>query len=410
MSISDTHPKRNEVPMTRTELLAVLSFVTATALPGCGGSSSSSSPPPHVSAPVAAATGGTVTLPGGAAVQIPAAALASDTTITIQQTTSAPTGTVGPAFDLGPSGTTFSQPVTVTIPVPAGTTDAAIWTKPAGAAHYTSLPTTVSGGVATAQASHFSVFLVGPVDLTGTWAGQVDYSYANTNGTSGTGSTMHVRDVVQDVGDVTVSYGNAAGVTATCSGTVSAAVLNMTCTRLNLDGTCTAQYDETGNVSGNTWILGNSFQWTGTSCASAGQVTHVLNSPITRRTGPGRNLAGSYARSSTYTMTGPGKNPLQGSGSGTSVRTQPAGSSLVHNDVTMDSGTTHTCKGVVVSDLLYASCYGYNAGRTIRYNSTAQATITAGPPFDVDGVTTTTIVGDPSGYTNMTGTVHDVRQ
>jgi hypothetical protein len=398
--------------MARKILLAVVSLAALAQL-GCGGSSSSPPPPPppHTSATVPAATGGTVALSGGAAVQIPAGALATDTTITIQQSTiTAPTSTVGAVYDLGPSGTTFSQPVTVTIPVPAGTTDAAIWTKPAGTAHYTSLPTTVSGGVATAQATHFSVFLVGPVDLNGTWAGLVAYSYANPNGTSGTGSTMQAREVTQDVGDVTLSIGSGNGLTATCTGTVTGAVLSTDCTLLNLDGSCTSHYQQSGTVSGDTWYLDTTYQWTGATCQSAGQTIQLLHSPVTRRTGPGRNIAGSYVRTSSYTETGPGKNPYTGSNTGTAARTQVPGSSLVRNDVTMTNGTTHTCKGIVISDVGYSSCYGFNVDRTIRYNSVAQGTITAGPPIDVDSISTTTIIGDPNGYTSMTSIIHDVQQ
>jgi hypothetical protein len=317
---------------------------------------------------------------------------------------------VGAAYDLGPSGTTFSQPVTVTIPVPAGTTDAAIWTKPAGAASYTSLPTTISGGVATAQASHFSVFLVGPVDLNGTWAGPVDYSYSKTNGTSGTGSTVQAREVTQDVGVITISLGSGNGNTATCTGTIAGAVLSTRCTLVNLDGTCTSHYQQSGTVSGDTWYLDTSYTWTGTTCQNAGEAVLLLHSPLTRRTGPGRNIAGSYTRSTSYTMTGPGKAPSTGTNTGTAVRTQIPGSSLVHNDVTMVNGTTHTCKGIVISDVTYGSCYGYSADRTIRYNSVAQGTVTVGPPIDVDAISTTTIVNDPNGYTSMSSQIQDVMQ
>jgi len=419
MQISYSHSERSrastlrkqlvlEENMARRLLLAVVSLAAAAQQLGCGGSSSSSPPPPpHTSAPVPAATGGTVSLSGGAAVQIPAGALASDTTITIQQsTTTAPTGTVGAVFDLGPSGTTFSQPVKVTIPVPAGTTDAAIWTKQAGAAHYTSLPTTISNGVATAQASHFSVFLVGPVDLNGTWAGLMSYAVTNSNGTSaGTSTQMQSRDVAQDVGDVTINIGNSSGFTATCTGTVHGATLDTTCTGYaSVDRSCTTPYTQTGTVSGNGWVNASTLTW---SATCGGQTFTAQSSPLTRQAGP-RNIAGSYARSTTYTQTGPGGTST-GSNTGTAVRTQLAGSSLVNADITMLNGATHTCNGIVVSDVLYSSCYGYNASRTIRYNSVAQGTIIPGPPIDVESISTTTIVGDPN-YTSMTSQIHDVRQ
>jgi hypothetical protein len=395
--------------MARRSLLAVLPLAAAAQLLACGGGSSSTpAQTPHTSAVVTAAAGGTVTLAGGAAVQIPAGALASDTTITIAQSAAAPAGAVGAAYDLGPSGTTFSHPVTVSLPVPAGTTDAVVWTKAAGAAHYTSLPTAVSGGVATAQASHFSVFLVGPVDLNGTWAGKIDYTVTLPNGQAGPpGSTMQSRDVTQDVGDVTVAIGTGSGLAATCTGTVTGATLNTACTVHNLDGACSSSYTQTGTVSGDTWTNSSSFTWAGTSCSAAGQTIHVQNSPLTRQAGAARNITGTYARTTSFTMTGPGKTPYQGAGSGTAVRTQATGSSLL--GMTYTSGTSsYTCKGVVVGDVSYGTCNGTNGA--VRYVSTGDATITSGPPFVLDGETATSIYNDANGYTSMTGTYHDVQQ
>jgi hypothetical protein len=398
--------------MARRDLLAVVSFIAAAQLLGCGGSSSSNPQPPlpHTSASVPAATGGTVSLPGGAAVQIPGGALAADATITIQQSTvPVPTGTVGAVYDLGPSGTTFSLPVTITIPVPAGTADAAIWTKPAGAAHYTSLPTAVSGGVATAQASHFSVFLVGPVDLSGTWAGLVEWATTTAGGLSGpSGSTMQSRDVTQDVGDVTLEIGAGDGASATCAGTISGAVLSTSCTLHKLDGSCTAQYAQGGSVTGSTWYLDTHYQWTGT-CPAAGWTVQLQHSPVTRQPGPARNIAGTYDRTTSFTMTGPGKAPYAGSGTGTAIRTQTPGSSLIDMTYSSPGGATYTCKGVVIGDTSYGTCIGSN-GAT-RYQSTGQATITsAGPPMILDGENATSIYNDSNGYTSMTGTYHDVHR
>lgn len=391
--------------MTHARPFAIAAAVAAQLL-ACGGSSKS--PAPHVSQAVPAATGGSVTLPGGAAVQIPANALAADTTITIQELSAPPPGGVGAAYDLGPSGTTFSQPVTVSIPVPSGTTNPTIWTRADGAAQFTSLPTTVSGGVASAPASHFSVFVLGPVDLNGTWAGPVTYAVTNANGTpAGTVTQMQSRDIAQDVGQVTINVGNSSGFTAACTGTVQGDVLNATCTGYTVDGSCSTQYTQGGTVSATTWVNASSLTW---SAPCGGQTYTAQSSPLAKQAGPPRNVAGSYARVSDYTMFGPGKTPYSGSNTGTATRTQLAGSSLVHNDVLMANGTTHTCKGVIVSDVLYAGCYGYNAARTIRYNSVAQGTISAGPPIDVEAISTTQIVGDPSGYTSMTSQIHDVMQ
>jgi hypothetical protein len=396
--------------MARTTLLSAVWIVPALHLLACGGSSSNPPPPlPPGSVPGAAATGGTVTLPGGAVIEIPAGALASDTTITIQQSGgAAPTGAVGAVYDIGPSGTTFSQPVTVTLPVPAGTTDAAVWTRPAGAAHFTSLPTSVSGGVATAQASHLSVFVVGPIDLSGTWAGLVEFISTNANGSPGpSGSTMQSRDVTQDVGDVTLTLGSGSGIRATCTGTIAGAALDTSCTLLNLDETCTAHYPQRGTVAGDTWYVDTSYRFTGT-CPGAGMTFQLQHSPVTRQAGPAQNIAGTYTRTATFTMTGPGKTPIQGSGSGTAVRTQAAGSSLLSMSVAMSGGSTYTCKGVVIGDTSYGACYGSNGA--IRYSTSGDGVIAAGPPIVLDGESATSIYGDPNGYTSMTGTYHDVRQ
>lgn len=394
--------------MSRRPLLVTASLVAAAQLLGCGGGGGSSSAAPTTASKTIGAAGGTVTLTGGAAVQIPAGALAADTTVTVAQLATPPAGAVGAAYDLGPSGTTFSQPVTVSLPVPAGTVNPTVWTKAAGAAHFTSLPTTVSGGVASAPASHFSVFVLGPVDLNGTWAGPVTYAVTNANGSSaGTVTQMQSRDITQDLGQVTIDIGNSNGFTAACTGTVQGDVLNATCTGYTVDATCSTQYTQGGTVSATTWVNAASLTW---SATCGGQTFTALSSPLARQSGAPRNIAGAYTRTTTSTTTGPGKTPVQGSGTGTTVRTQLAGSSLVHNDVTMDGGATHTCKGIVVSDVLYSGCYGYNATRTIRYNSNAQAAITANATIDVDGISTTTIVGDPNGYTLMVSQIHDVHQ
>ena len=66
---------------------------------------------------ITAAAGGTVSF-GGMKADIPAGALATDTTITVQtvdvSTLPAPSTVVGAVYDLGPNGTTFSKPVKLT--------------------------------------------------------------------------------------------------------------------------------------------------------------------------------------------------------------------------------------------------------------------------------------------------------
>jgi hypothetical protein len=122
---------------------------------GCGSSDATGG----ASATVGSA-GGTVSLPGGPTIQIPAGALSANTTVTIQGAGQAPSG--APIYQFGPSGTSFAQAVAIEMPVPAGTTAPAIyWTQPGSTTAYDALPTTVSGGTATAQVTHFSLGFVG---------------------------------------------------------------------------------------------------------------------------------------------------------------------------------------------------------------------------------------------------------
>ena len=102
-------------------LLCALVF----ALTSCGGSDDVA-PPANQVGPA----GGTVTGPNGTQVVVPAGALSAPVVITFTPTTTAPPmpaglQVLGTIYDIGPSGTTFTAPVTVTLPldpaqVPAG--------------------------------------------------------------------------------------------------------------------------------------------------------------------------------------------------------------------------------------------------------------------------------------------------
>ena len=97
----------------------------AIALTSCGGSDDVA-PPANQVGPA----GGTVTGPNGTQVVVPAGALSAPVAITFTPTTTAPPmpaglQVLGTIYDIGPSGTTFTAPVTVTLPldpaqVPAG--------------------------------------------------------------------------------------------------------------------------------------------------------------------------------------------------------------------------------------------------------------------------------------------------
>jgi sugar lactone lactonase YvrE len=76
--------------------------------------------------------GGTVTSANGnASVSIPAGALSQTTTITVALAANAPAGDIGAAYEFGPSGTSFGQPVTISISyddttLPPGVSEAAL--------------------------------------------------------------------------------------------------------------------------------------------------------------------------------------------------------------------------------------------------------------------------------------------
>jgi 6-phosphogluconolactonase (cycloisomerase 2 family) len=104
---------------------AILWVALAALLPACGGGSSGG-PAPAVSvvlkSQVVDGTGATVNVTDaaspafGAQVVIPAGALAGATTITISQVTGGGIPADELRFEFGPDGTTFSQPVAVTVP------------------------------------------------------------------------------------------------------------------------------------------------------------------------------------------------------------------------------------------------------------------------------------------------------
>ena len=81
---------------------------------GCG--SSTLTPDMEMTSAVIGANGGMVKSSDGALqVVIPAAALTSDVTVTIEPTTSPGSGSIGTVYEIGPTGTQFATPVTLTL-------------------------------------------------------------------------------------------------------------------------------------------------------------------------------------------------------------------------------------------------------------------------------------------------------
>ena len=154
----------------RPHILRFAAAILLLALCACGGGGDGGAGTPPSATSIGAA-GGTVTGPNGAMVVIPPGALATDTSIAIEQTTAgSPTlpGTftaAGAMFAFTPHGTTFAVPVTVTLPfdpasVPAGSAPALFKTNPSNQWEQVAGATFGSGNVS-APVTGFSFVQVG---------------------------------------------------------------------------------------------------------------------------------------------------------------------------------------------------------------------------------------------------------
>lgn len=158
--------KRNSSSRFQVVALLMLSLLLAACSSSDGGNNNGGQNPPGVGL-----SGGTVMGPNGAQVTIPAGALASGTSIAVTQSnTGAPPlpagfSSFGQMFSFTPHGTSFAMPATVIVPfdpasLPAGATP--VLYKTNGQNQWEPVPgATFSGGIATAQVSAFSFFLIG---------------------------------------------------------------------------------------------------------------------------------------------------------------------------------------------------------------------------------------------------------
>lgn len=160
-------------------VLVVFCVVTA-----CGSSVEHSTLPatPLSSATIGAA-GGTVTSTDGTlSVAIPAGALTTATNITVTATNPTTPGFVGTAYDIGPTGTTFATPITLTFKVDPTLGDASKLTVALLEAAWALLPSTASGNTVATQTPHLSTYALATgcqpacaagddcvADLTGHW-------------------------------------------------------------------------------------------------------------------------------------------------------------------------------------------------------------------------------------------------
>ena len=148
-------------------LISAALLAAALALGACGGSGDSGGPPVDT----IGAAGGAVDGPAGTRVVVPAGALNADAVISITPTAarSMPAGwqALGATYELGPAGTRFAAPVTVTLPfnpaqVPAGARIRMLHEQHgAGGSAWEELPGLVVGAASvSAQTTSFSHFVV----------------------------------------------------------------------------------------------------------------------------------------------------------------------------------------------------------------------------------------------------------
>lgn len=151
-------------PSRSTAFAAALLLLLAAACSGGGGGEGpggNGQPPTTASATVTPDAGGVLSLASGPTLEVPPVAVGTATSLTVERA-SAPAPGGGTLYAFGPPGTTFSQPATVRLPVPAGTTDASVyWTKPGSTTEFDSLGGTIVDGEIVAAVDHFSAGFVG---------------------------------------------------------------------------------------------------------------------------------------------------------------------------------------------------------------------------------------------------------
>ena len=133
----------------------------------CGDDAPAGQKPETKSVLVSAAAGGMVMVSGGT-LTIPGGALAADTTITV--TSASPASSLpdrsnlnGLTYDFGPSGTTFTAPATLALPitgsVPSGKKAVVSWLDTSTNTWHDESSTT-SGGTVSASITHFTLFVI----------------------------------------------------------------------------------------------------------------------------------------------------------------------------------------------------------------------------------------------------------
>lgn len=213
-------------------------------------------------------SGGNVSLPSGPALQVPAGALGTATTLTIAASSvAAPAGARGGVYDFGPSGTVFATPVTVSFPVSAGTaaSDVAIyWTKRGSTTSWDVLPATVANGVATAQVTHFSSGFVGMACTAGVACTPADACHVGATTCNG---TLACSDTGAAVADGTTCGGTNVCTAGVCGPPPTTCTPGVACTPSGTPSACKT-YATSCDASGSSTCGVSGNQPDGTACGS----------------------------------------------------------------------------------------------------------------------------------------------
>lgn len=147
--------------------------------------------------------GGVVTARDGAKVDLPPGAVDGSLQITISPTQEAPpTGVaaVSPVYTFGPSGTIFSSPVTVTLPLPDGVSDGSVYWERLDGSGFDAIGGTVDPVARTisVETPHFSRACIGAASATRTVAGVGRITYVSPTTRTSLPGTIAAEAIVPD--------------------------------------------------------------------------------------------------------------------------------------------------------------------------------------------------------------------
>ncbi|HVZ71071.1 MAG TPA: hypothetical protein VHJ20_01740 [Polyangia bacterium] len=246
---------------------------------------------------VMASEGGTVPVAGGS-IAIPAGALASDTTITAtvsDPSSSTPSSdkVAGKVLELGPDGTTFTMPVTLTLPLtktPAANQSASLAYLDKTSNAWVTTPSTVAGGKVSGGIMHFSTWTI---IITVNGGAAPDCSFTKCGGTLD--GTYKVTGAC--IGGITDSFTQAcAAITASADVSVTGGIT------LNTDGTYMSDFNATMAKINVTYPA---------SCLPAGATCDDLSSSFGQNNDPGTTASCTAASGGgcTCTITEVNNNP-----------------------------------------------------------------------------------------------------